>query len=151
MKQAFYCILLILAFTCPKSFSQSAYSGTLEVRFTHLRSDKGSIAIGINTSSKGWPRKAEKEFQFKKAGVEDGVFIVRIPDMPFGTMAISVLDDENNNVEMDMKLGIPQEGFGFSQDAPLGLGPPKFEKCSFEFARDNQQISIKIRYMGKDK
>jgi len=151
MKQAIICTLLISAFTCAELFSQSANSGTLEVHFTHLRSDIGSIAIGINTSSKGWPRKAEKELQFKKSGVKDGVCIVRIPDMPFGTMAISVLDDENSNVEMDMKLGIPQEGFGFSRDAPLGLGPPKFEKCSFEFVKDNQQISIKLRYMGKGK
>lgn len=139
------------SFTCPELFSQSAESGTLEIHFTHLRSDKGSIAIGINTSSKGWPRKAEKELQFKKTRITDGVFVVRIPKMPFGTMAISVLDDENSNVEMDMRLGIPQEGFGFSRDAPLGLGPPKFEKCSFEFVRDNQQIFIKLRYMGKDK
>lgn len=151
MKQAIFCLLLISSLSCHELFSQSAKAGTLEIHFTHLRSDKGSIAIGINTSSKGWPRKAEKEMQFKKAAVKDGVFVVRIPDMPFGTMAISVLDDENNNVEMDMRLGVPQEGFGFSRDAPLGLGPPKFDNCSFEFGSDNQQISIKLRYMGKGK
>lgn len=144
-------MLLVSALHCQNLFSQSPETGTLEIRFTHLRSDLGSMAIGVNTSAKGWPRKAEKELQFKKTKVEEGVFVVRIPNMPFGTMAISVLDDENSNVEMDMKLGIPQEGFGFSNDAPLGIGPPKFDKCSFQFEKENQQISIKLRYMGKGK
>jgi uncharacterized protein (DUF2141 family) len=151
MKQAFILILLVSAFHCQEIYSQSTPTGTLEIHFTNLRSDQGSMAIGINTSAKGWPRKAEKELQFKKTQVKDGVFVVRIPNMPFGTMAISVLDDENDNVKMDMSIAGPKEGFGFSRDAPLRVGPPKFEDCAFEFNRDNQQISIQLRYRGKDK
>jgi uncharacterized protein (DUF2141 family) len=152
MKQAIIFILLASAFHCQDLFSQSTPTGTLEIHFTNLRSDKGSMAIGINTSAKGWPRKAEKELQFKKTQVKDRVFVVRIPNMPFGTMAISVLDDENSNIKMDMSITGPKEGYGFSNDAPIrGLSPPKFEDCSFEFNRDNQKISIQLRYRGKDK
>lgn len=142
--------LITLAF-CPSLFSQSSSKGRLEIKFTELRSDKGMIAIGINTSSEGWPKKPQIELNWKKEDVVDGTFTVKLPELPYGPMAISVLDDENSNLEMDMRLGIPREGFGFSNDAPVGLSPPKFEESSFPFSRSGQQITIRIRYMGKGK
>ena len=152
MKQLIFCTLLLCASHSHSLFAQSSEKGILEIHFNHLRSEQGSMAIGINTSSKGWPRKAEMELNWKKENIKDGVFIVRIPDLPFGTYAISVLDDENSNLEMDMRLGIPKEGYGFSNDAPIRfLSAPKYEDCSFEFTRSMQQISIKLVYWGKDK
>jgi uncharacterized protein (DUF2141 family) len=152
MKQLIICTLLLCACHSQTLYSQSPQTGTLEIRFTNIRSEKGSMAIGINTSEKGWPRKAEIELNWKKENLKDGVFVVQARDLPFGTMAISVLDDESGNLDMDMTLGIPREGFGFSNDAPIrGLSSPKFDACSFQFARSGQQISIELRYMGKGK
>lgn len=152
MKQLIFATLLLSICHSSPLHAQSPGKGTLEIRFTNLRSDVGSISIGINTSEKGWPRKAEMEFQFKKVNVQDGTFVAQVRDLPYGTMAISVLDDENEDVEMEMTLGIPREGFGFSNDAPIrGLSAPKFEACSFRFENSGQQISIALRYMGKGK
>lgn len=151
MKQLIFCTLLLCSCHNSTLFSQSTKTGTLEIRFTHIRSEIGSIAIGINTASKGWPRKAEFEFQFKKEIMKDGVFVAQVPELPFGTLAVSVLDDENSNLKMDMSIRGPKEGYGFSNDAPLRIGPPKFEDCSFQFTRSGQQISIRLNYMGKDK
>jgi uncharacterized protein (DUF2141 family) len=152
MKQLILITLLLFISHSYPLLAQSPGTGTLEIRFTNLRSDVGSMSIGINTSEKGWPRKAEMEFQLKKVNVKDGVFVAQVPNLPFGTMAISVLDDENEDVEMEMTLGIPREGFGFSNDAPIrGLSSPKFEACSFRFEKTGQQISIALRYMGKGK
>lgn len=145
-----YTLLLFVSQAFPL-FAQPAGTGTLEIRFTQLRSETGSVAIGINTSEKGWPRKAEFEFQFRKENIKDGVFVVRVPNLPFGPLAVSVLDDENSNVKMDMSITGPKEGYGFSNDAPIrGLSSPKFEDCAFQFSRSMQQISITLNYMGKD-
>ncbi len=143
--------MLLSACHCPSLFSQSPQTGTLQIRFTHIRTEKGSIAIGINTGAKGWPRKAQFEFQFEKKEMKDGVFEVQVPELPFGTLAISVLDDEDSNRKMAMSITGPKEGYGFSRDAALRVGPPKFEDCSFEFTRNQQQISIQLKYAGKDK
>lgn len=151
MKYLIFCILLLSTCHSNTLFSQSPETGTLEIRFTGLRSERGSIAIGINTSSKGWPRKPQIELNWKKENMKDGVFTVRVPDLPYGTLAVSVLDDENNNLKMDMTLGIPREGYGFSNDAPVRLSPPKYDASSFQFTRSNQQISIRLKYTGKGK
>lgn len=110
------------------------------------------MAIGINTSSEGWPKAAQIQLQIPKENMKEDVFITRIPDLPFGTLAISVMDDVNDNVKMDYRLGIPQEGYGFSNDASIRfLSAPRYEDCSFPFSQSGQQISITVKYLGKDK
>ena len=71
------------------------------------------------------------------------------PDQPYGNYAVSALDDENGNLEMDKTLGMPKEGYGFSRDAKVGLGPPKFEDCAFEIDEPLVKITIRIRYFAK--
>jgi len=99
----------------------------------------------------GWPRQPQIEFNWKKKDLINGVFTVKIPDLPYGTLAISALDDENSNLEMDMFLGIPKEGFGFSMDPTFRLSAPRFEECSFRLNQPSQQITIRFRYAGKGK
>jgi len=142
---------LITLFYSLSLFSQSSSKGTLEIKFTGIRSVKGLIAIGINTSPEGWPRKPQIELNWKKENVVDGSFTVEVPELAYGTLAISVLDDENSNLEMDNRLGIPREGFGFSNDAPVRMSPPKYKDCSFSFSRSGQQVTIRMKYMGKGK
>lgn len=133
-------------------FAQSTGTGTLEITFTDIRTEIGSMAIGINTSSEGWPKAAQIQLQIPKENMKEGVFVVRVPDLHFGILAISVLDDENDNVKLDMTLGIPREGYGFSNDAKIRfLSPPKYEDCSFPFTDSLQQISISLKYWGKGK
>ena len=113
-----------------------------------IRNDRGFIAIGINKTPEGWPREPHLEYKWEKNRIENGVFTSVINDLPFGTYAISVLDDENRNLEMEMILGIPKEGWGFSMNPPVKLSAPKFSACSFQFNRPTMQITIDIRYMG---
>jgi len=122
--------------------------GTLEITFHNIRNDKGQVAIGINRSAEGWPRRPHMEPNWKKSGLQEGTMTVML-DLPYGTYAISVLDDENSNREMDMVLGFPREGFGFSGNPKVGMKAPSFEECSFVFNRSMQKISINIVYMGK--
>ncbi len=131
--------------------SQSNTVCTLEIKFTGIRTNKGLIAIGINRSPEGWPRQPHMDPNWKKTNVVDGVFIARVEDLPYGTYAVSVLDDANSNLEMDMFLGIPKEGWGFSGNPPFKLSPPKFEQCSFVLDQPFKQITIGLRYAGKGK
>ncbi len=86
---------------------------------------------------------------WEKQNVEAGVFTAKIVDLEYGTYAISVLDDENSNLKMDMFIGIPKEGWGFSMNPPFKLSAPKFEACSFLVNKPCQQITINLRYAGK--
>ena len=131
-------------------FSQSSQTGTIEITFRKVRSPEGQMAIGINHKNpENFPRKADIELQFEKKGMEDGTLTVQVKDQPYGMYAISVLDDENRDLEIEMFMGIPREGFGFSTNPPFKLRAPKFDECSFELDQPVVRISIDLRYAGK--
>lgn len=132
-------------------FSQSNATATLEIKFKGIRNTKGIISIGINSTPEGWPRQPQMDPNWKKTGMVNGVLTVRVKDLPYGTYAVSVLDDENSNLEIDMFMGIPKEGWGFSKNPPLKLSAPKFEECTFDLDQPHKQIIIELKYVNKSK
>lgn len=140
------CVILGLS---PGIYSQSPLTGTLEIRFTGIRSDEGRIAIGINRSPEGWPREPHMDYHWEKDKMDEGVIVAEIVDLPYGVYAISVLDDENRNGEMDMILGIPREGWGFSTNPPFKLSEPEFDECSFLIEQPFNRMTIELRYAGR--
>jgi uncharacterized protein (DUF2141 family) len=72
---------------------------------------------------------------------------IRFKGVTPGDYAIALLHDENNNGKADRSLGmIPKEGYGFSRDAKVSMGPPKFKDAVFAMGAAAQRMSIKMRY-----
>ena len=60
---------------------------------------------------------------------------------------IAVVHDENMNGKLDTnRLGIPTEGYGFSNGARAVLGPPSFSAASFRHDGGTLNLSIRLRY-----
>lgn len=75
-----------------------------------------------------------------------GKTIVTISNVQPGTYAVQAFHDENHNGKVDRALfGIPKEGVGFSNDAPIRLGPPKWKDAQFQLG-DDKGIAFKLRY-----
>lgn len=72
---------------------------------------------------------------------------LRIDGLAPGTYALGVIHDANSNSKLDTTLGIPREGFGFSRDAPVSFGPPKFSAAQFVIGREHVTQKVKIRYL----
>jgi uncharacterized protein (DUF2141 family) len=119
----------------------------LEVKIDNIKNDNGDILIGLYSNSQNYPRKVS-DGRIVKASKE-GV-IVSFHDLKPGPYAISVMHDENSNKDMDQnKIGIPKEGFGFSNNARISLGPPSFDKVKFDIqpGTKDTRISIDLRYL----
>lgn len=64
-----------------------------------------------------------------------------------GTYAVAVFHDENNNHHLDTNfLGLPTEGYGFSNNAAISLGPPKFEAVRIAVQPGDNDVAIRLRY-----
>ncbi len=64
-----------------------------------------------------------------------------------GTYAVAIYHDENNNHHFDRSLiGLPVEGYGFSRNARIFLGPPSFSSVRFAVGPDGTAMSISLRY-----
>ena len=64
-----------------------------------------------------------------------------------GRYAAQLFYDENGNGKVDRALfGIPKEGVGFSNDAKIRFGPPKWEDAAFSYDGSDRTIGVKLRY-----
>ena len=55
--------------------------------------------------------------------------------------------DENMNGKLDTNwLGIPTEGYGFSNDAKAMLGPPSLSAASFTYDGQDMDLTISLDY-----
>jgi len=64
-----------------------------------------------------------------------------------GYYAVALFHDENNNGHFDTTLlGLPAEGFGFSNNPTLYLGPPDLSKVRFEAHPGDNPISVQMKY-----
>ena len=124
----------------------SAPPPTVEVSVTGLRNDKGQILVCLTTNPKAFPDCSKDKASVRMAvkAVDAGNFVIHAPAE--GTYAIAVVHDENANNRMDMALFLPKEGFGFSRNPTITVGPPSFKSASFAVTGDTRQ-AIRMKYM----
>jgi uncharacterized protein (DUF2141 family) len=68
-------------------------------------------------------------------------------DIPPGTYALAVIHDENMNGKLDSnRLGMPTEGYGFSNDAKAFLRAPSFSAASFPYDGRSVNLTIGLNY-----
>jgi uncharacterized protein (DUF2141 family) len=71
---------------------------------------------------------------------------IRIPALVPGDYAALVIHDENRNGKLDTMLGMPREGFGFSRNPALRMGPPRYGDVRFVVSGRTVQ-TIKLKYL----
>jgi uncharacterized protein (DUF2141 family) len=99
----------------------------LIVEVTNLKSSKGQVLFQLMDEN-------QKELKGVKAEIKNNKCLIVINDLKPGKYAFRYFHDENNNATMDKSmLGIPKEGFGFSNNAKGTFGPPSFDKQIFDF------------------
>ena len=123
-------------------------AGEVAITVTDLRNAKGVVRACMTTKEDIFPkcRKDPAAHRTVVKAKEEVVLIFK--DVEPGRYAVALLHDENENGKPDRVLGMmPKEGFGFSRDAKVEMGPPKFEDAVFDFTGDGQSLTIRMRYM----
>ncbi len=135
--------LFMLVFIAASGLNNSS---SLTITIKSLRSNEGQVLVAVYDSEKNY-MKEEKAFLKKVASIKNKQAIFTLSDIPYGKYAVVCVHDENNNLKLDKNLmGIPKEGYGFSNDAKGSLGPPSFEKSNFVLQKSQHQISINMTY-----
>lgn len=119
---------------------------TVEVSITGLRSAKGQLLVCLTTKASAFPDCSKDKGSVRMAvkAADAAHFDIHAPAN--GTYAIAVVHDENGNNKMDKAIFLPREGFGFSRNPAIAMGPPSFDSASFAVAGDMHQ-SIRMKYM----
>lgn len=137
-----------LAFGAAMTMAASpASAGDVVITITGLRSSEGVVRVCMTTNEKIFP-KCRKDPASHRTVVKAGESVtVRFNDVAAGEYAVALLHDENNDGKANRALGMmPREGYGFSRDAKVRMGPPKFEEAVFWHTEADQALSITMRY-----
>ncbi|WP_298190955.1 DUF2141 domain-containing protein [Novosphingobium sp.] len=125
----------------------TALPSSILVEIDGLRSNRGQIMACMTANPKTFPD-CQKDPNARHLTVPalNGE-TVQFKDVPQGRYAIALFHDENGNGRMDKMMMLPKEGFGFSRDAPLQFGPPRFGAASFQVGAVQLRTAIKVRYI----
>lgn len=120
----------------------------IHVTILDIRNSTGTVACALFESPEGFPgdflRSATNIMMLK---IKDSRARCDFEDIPPGRYALAVIHDENMNGRLDMnRLGIPTEGYGFSNDARAFLGAPSFDAASFAYDGRNAALTISLNY-----
>ncbi|MBP1734310.1 MAG: hypothetical protein H6Q53_597 [Deltaproteobacteria bacterium] len=129
------------------AFAESLCPG-IHVKVLNIRNSTGNVACALFESSVGFP---EEYLSFAT-----NIVVIRVrhrearcdfADIAPGTYALAVVHDENMNGKLDTNwLGIPTEGYGFSNDATALLGSPSFSAASFLYNGQNLDLTVSLHY-----
>ena len=118
-------------------------SGEIKILVSNIEEKKGTIHYGLYNNSKLFPEESGKilgGYEEVSKVIENGLLI---DDLDESNYAIAIFHDKNSNNKFDTFFSIPTEKFGFSNNAKVFLGPPKFEDASI-FVGKNSIVEIII-------
>lgn len=121
-----------------------ARAAELEVRLDGVANEKGQVLVVLYDSEDGWEGRA-KASAFQRVAAEKGDIELRFADLAPGRYGVLVLHDENENNKLDTTvLGIPREGYGFSNNPRL-MRRARFDEAVFDLPEAGQRIVIEMR------
>ncbi|HYL98731.1 MAG TPA: DUF2141 domain-containing protein [Blastocatellia bacterium] len=126
--------------------SNAAGAADLTVTVKDVRNSTGTVYLVVYDEAGFGKPELGKAKQKANAAKGDMTFVIH--NLPAGKYAASSYHDENNNGKLDRNsLGVPTEGYGFSNDAQGNGGPPKFAQAAFDFdGKTNKQIAFSLNY-----
>jgi uncharacterized protein (DUF2141 family) len=139
-------LLVVLFSSFFAAWAQFAAPITVEV--SGIRNDRGDVCLLLFNSPDGFPDHYKKAFRLLKTPAQKGSVTAEFSQIPSGTYGISVLHDEDRNEKLRKNwLGIPREGFGFSNNASARFSPPPFSAVRFAHGKmATTTIRLKVRY-----
>ena len=125
-------ILLLLFLWSPIAFTQSH---KLTLVFDNIEAIQGELSIGIFSNEETF---LDEGNEFKKLILKvDGKSVRHQVTLPEGDYAVSVYHDKNADKQCNRNfIGVPTEGYGFSNNVKPRLSAPKFQQCKFTLSND---------------
>lgn len=119
---------------------------TVTVDLAGLRSHKGLVQACLTADPKSFPDCQRDPHAFHQT-VSAKADVLEFQQVLPGRYAIALFHDENANGRLDKVLMVPTEGFGFSRDAPVRFGPPRFAAAAFALGEGQMATTIRLRYI----
>ncbi len=121
-----------------------APAAEVQVRVLGVASDAGSVRVAV--CPQAYFLKPTCPY-VGHAPARRGVVVVSIEAVPPGVYAVQAHHDANGDGRINRNfLGIPVEGIGFSRDAPMRFGPPRFADAAVSIGGALVKLDITLKF-----
>ena len=139
--------LLSLILLSTFSFHQPV-SGDLIINLENIRSSEGMIWLALYDSKENLFVKDKsilKGIRVDETGDLTGNLTITMDKVLFGTYALAIYHDIDNDGELDQNLlGIPTEPYAFARKPKSKWRAPRYKELTFDFSETNQEITTKL-------
>jgi len=120
-------------------------AANLTVTVEQVRNSKGEIRFSIFNVPSQFPQ--GNELDSKDVPAQLGFVTVQFYNLVLGAYAIAIHHDENSDGEMNTNfIGLPKEGYGFSNNAKVNFAAPAFEAAAFNLDVGDKSIRLRVVY-----
>lgn len=116
----------------------------LTINISNVKTMKGELIIGVFDNEKTFLKDGAELKNFT-INVDETTETIVIKNLPKGEYAVSLYHDENSDNECNLNfLGIPKEGYGFSNNIKPKFSAPSYSDCKFSLV-ENTVLNIVLR------
>lgn len=140
-------VLSLASTTCSSALpdSETPATSTIVGTVTNLRNARGTCYVSLYKRKEGFPAKTTLNTRKIRLTAKECAFTFE--KLPKGDYAIAAYHDENNNGRLDTNLiGIPTEGFAFSNNPRATMRPPTFAEAKVTVHSARVPVSLTMKY-----
>src|SRR5258708_9175350 len=122
------------------SSSSEATKNVLHVQLDGFLNNEGKAHCTLYNDPQAFPRNDKKAVkEAETSTIKNAYAVVDFTGIAPGKYALVCYHDENSNGKFDMSaLGLPEEGYAFSNNVKPRLSAPDFDECAFDYKGGEQ-------------
>ena len=142
-----WCAVLVFANLPAITFAQPSCLG-IHVKILGIKNSTGVVGCALFQTSEGFPAEfLHSATNIIMTKVQDTQARCDFVDIPPGAYSLAVIHDENMDGRLSTNgIGIPTEGYGFSNGATALVGAPSFDAARFPYDGRSLSLTISLNY-----
>ncbi len=125
-------------------FSLAGQQQSLKVKVSNIIDHQGQIIVTLYNKAEGFAKSGNEFKKIISQKVLGSIASIKVDDLPPGDYSVIILHDKNQDGECNYNfIGMPVEGYGFSNNVVPRLSVPSFNQTMFSFPEE-QEISIEL-------
>ena len=136
-------VMAVLLVTNPAAGAAAAGT-TVMVKVSGVRDDRGHVLVALCPMSDFLTEHCPYH---ASAPARAGDVLVQVDDVPPGRYAAQAFHDDNDTGKLEHSFfSLPRKGMGFSRDARMHFGPPRFNDAAFDVGSTPVGTYLTLRY-----
>ncbi len=119
----------------------------VEIQLQGLRNANGLVRLCLTRNPAHFPQCDGDPAAVKHSAPARSAASIRLRGISPGVYALAVIHDENGNGRLDKFMAIPREGFGFSRNPRIRMGPPRFDEVRFPIPAAGARQAVQMKYL----